>query len=108
LNQRPFRKREGTWASLYAALDRPALQPLPAECYVLAEWKTVRVNIDYHIEVDRHYYSVPCSLVGEQLEARSTAHTVEIFHRGKRVTSHVRNFTAYHHSTVREHMPKSH
>jgi transposase len=108
LNQRPFRKREGTRASLYAALDRPALQPLPVERYVLAEWKTVRVNIDYHIEVDRHYYSVPYSLVGEQMEARSTAHTVEIFHRGKRVTSHVRNFTAYHHSTVREHMPKSH
>jgi transposase len=108
LNQRPFRKREGSRSSLYAALDRPALQPLPAERYVLAEWKTVRVNIDYHIEVDRHYYSVPYSLVGEQLEARSTSHTVEIFHRGKRVTSHVRHFTAYHHTTVREHMPKSH
>jgi hypothetical protein len=65
----------------------------------------VRVNIDYHIEVDRHYYSVPYPLVGEQLEARSTANTVELFHRGKRVASHVRNFTAYHHSTVREHMP---
>jgi transposase len=108
LNQRPFRKREGSRTSLYAALDRPALQPLPAERYVMAEWKTVRVNIDYHIEVNRHYYSVPYSLVGEQLEARSTANTVEIFHRGKRVASHVRNFTAYHHSTVREHMPKSH
>lgn len=108
MNQRPFRKREGSRASLYAALDRPALQPLPAERYVLAEWKTVRANIDYHIEVDRHYYSVPYPLVGEKLEARSTAHTVEIFHHGKRVASHVRNFTLYHHSTVREHMPKSH
>jgi transposase len=108
MNQRPFRKREGSRASLYGALDRPALQPLPAERYVMAEWKTVRVNIDYHVEVDRHYYSVPYALVGEQLEARFTAHTVEIFHRGKRVVSHVRNFTAYHHSTVREHMPKSH
>jgi len=90
MNQRPFRKREGSRASLYAALDQPALQPLPAERYVMAEWKTVRVNIDYHIEVDRHYYSVPYALVGEQLEARFTAHTVEIFHRGKRVASHVR------------------
>jgi transposase len=108
LNQRPFRKREGSRASLYAALDRPALQPLPAERYVLAEWKTVRVNIDYHVELDRHYYSVPYPLVGEELEARSTAHTVEIFHRGKRVASHVRSFAAYHHTTVHEHRPKSH
>ena len=108
MNQRPFRKREGTRASLYAAIDRPALQPLPAERYVMAEWKTVRVNIDYHIEVDRHYYSVPYPLVGEKLEARSTANTVEVFHHGKRVASHVRNFSAYHHSTVHEHMPKSH
>ncbi len=108
LNQRPFRKREGTRASLYATLDRPALQPLPAERYVMAEWKTVRVNIDYHVEVDRHYYSVPYPLVGEELEARSTAHTVEIFHRGKRVASHVRSFAAYHHSTVHQHRPKSH
>lgn len=108
LNQRPFRKREGTRASLYATLDRPALQPLPAERYVLGEWKKVRPNLDYHVEVDRHYYSVPHRLAGEQLEARFTTTTVEIFHRGNRVASHVRSFTAYHHSTQHEHMPKSH
>jgi transposase len=108
LNQRPFHKREGTRASLYATLDRPALQPLPRERYVMSEWKTVRVNIDYHVEVDRHYYSVPYQLVGEKLETRSTLSMVEIFHHGKRVTSHVRSFTPYHHSTVTEHMPKSH
>ena len=108
MNQRPFRKQEGSRASLYATLDQPALQPLPAERYVLAEWKTVRANIDYHVEVNRHYYSVPYQLVGEQLEARSTTTTVEIFHRGKRVASHGRSFAAYHHSTQHEHMPKSH
>jgi hypothetical protein len=72
LNQRPFCKQEGTRASLYATLDRPALQALPVERYVMAEWKTVRVNIDYHVEVDRHYYSVPHKLAREQLETRST------------------------------------
>jgi transposase len=61
LNHRPFRKREGTRASLFAEVDRPALQPLPAERYVMAEWKTVRASIDYHVEIDRHYYSVPIS-----------------------------------------------
>jgi transposase len=108
LNQRPFRKREGTRASLYTSLDRSALQPLPAGRYVTAHWKTVRPNIDYHVEVDRHYYSVPHRLAGEQLEARFTTTTVEIFHRGNRVASHVRSFAAYQHSTQHEHMPKSH
>jgi transposase len=108
LNQRPFRKREGSRASLFAELDRPALQPLPTERYVLAHWKTVRASIDYHVEVDRHYYSVPYQLAGQKLEARFTAATVEIFHAGKRVASHARNSHAYRHTTVSEHMPKSH
>src|ERR1700736_4278555 len=68
-------------------MDRPALQPLPAQPYVMAEWKSVRANIDYHVEIDRHYYSVPYQLVGRQLEARFTAMTVEIFHRSLRVAS---------------------
>src|SRR3989441_1203836 len=85
LNHRPFRKREGSRASLFSELDQPALQPLPSEHYVLAYWKTVRASIDYHVEVDRHYYSVPYQLAGQKLEARYTATTVEIFHGGKRV-----------------------
>jgi transposase len=108
LNHRRFRKREGTRASLFAELDRPALQPLPRERYQLAEWKSVRVNIDYHVEIDRHYYSVPYQLVGQLLEARFTATTVEIFHRGIRVASHLRSHAAYCHTTNNEHRPKSH
>lgn len=108
LNHRPFRKREGTRASLYAELDRPALQPLPAERYVMAEWKTVRASIDYHVDIDRHYYSVPYQLAGQQMEARFTSTTVEIFHSGKRIASHPRSFVAWRHTTIREHMPKSH
>ena len=108
LNHRPFRKREGTRASLFAELDRPALQPLPAERYEMAEWKTVRASIDYHVEVDRHYYSVPYQLTGQQLDARFTSTTVEVFHSGKRIASHLRSFVAWRHTTIREHMPKSH
>src|SRR5471032_501277 len=108
LNNRRFRKRDGTRASLFAQVDRPALQPLPAERYVMAEWKTVRANIDYHIEIDRHYYSVPYQLAGQQLEARYTATTVELFQDGKRVASHARSSASYRHTTVHEHMPKSH
>jgi transposase len=108
LNQRPFRKREGSRASVFTELDQPALQPLPSERYILAHWKTVRASIDYHVEVERHYYSVPYQLAGQKLEARYTAATVEIFHGGRRVASHARNFVAYRHTTVFEHMPKSH
>jgi transposase len=108
INNRPFRKREGTRASLFAELDRPALQPLPGQRYQLAEWKKVRANIDYHVEVDRHFYSVPYQLIGMQLEARFTAFTVEIFHRGIRVASHPRSSAAYRHTTIAEHRPKSH
>jgi transposase len=108
LNTRPFRKREGSRDSLFAELDRPALQPLPSERYELAFWKTVRASIDYHVEVDRHYYSVPYQLAGQKLEARSTAVTVEIFYHGRRVASHTRNSQPHRHSTVSAHMPKSH
>jgi transposase len=108
LNHRPFRKREGSRASLFSELDQPALQPLPSEHYVLAYWKTVRASIDYHVEVDRHYYSVPYQLAGQKLEARYTAATIEIFHASKRVASHARNRVAYRHTTVAGHMPKSH
>jgi transposase len=108
INNRPFRKREGTRASLFAELDRPALQPLPQQRYQLAEWKKVRVNIDYHIEVDRHFYSVPYQLVGLQLEARFTASTVEIFNHSVRVAAHPRSSAAYRYTTIAEHRPKSH
>jgi transposase len=74
----------------------------------MAEWKSVRANIDYHVEIDRHYYSVPYQLVGQGLEARFTATTVEIFHRSVRVASHPRSSAAYRHTTNPEHRPKSH
>jgi transposase len=108
LNHRPFRKRDGCRASLYASLDRPVLQALPVERYVMADWVTVRPSIDYHVEVERHYYSVPYRLAGQSLEARYTAATVEIFKASKRIASHARSYAAYHHTTDPAHRPKSH
>lgn len=90
LNQRPFRKLPGCRQSLFETLECPLLRPLPAQPYQYAEWKQVRVNIDYHVEVDGHYYSVPYGLVKQRLEARLSAPTVELFHRGQRVASHPR------------------
>ena len=108
LNQRPFQKLSGSRASWFETLESSALQPLPATRYVLAEWKKARVNIDYHVELQRHYYSVPYSLNGEEVEVRYTAATVEIFHRGKRVASHGRDDRAGGYTTLSEHMPTSH
>ena len=87
LNTRPFRKLPGSRRSQFEQVDRPALRPLPSSPYVFAEWKTVRVHIDYHVEIDGHYYSVPHALVRRQLDVRLTARTVECFHRGQRVAS---------------------
>ena len=78
LNNRKFQKMDGTRRSLYETIDRPALKPLPSAPYEYAEWKKARVNIDYHIEIDDHYYSVPYQLVKEQVEVRVTATTVEV------------------------------
>jgi len=108
LNQRPLRKREGSRASLFAQLDRPALKPLPATRYEFGKWKTARVNIHYHIEVERHYYSVPYALVHLEVDARLTADTVEILHRGVRVASHVRSYEPGKATTLTAHRPKAH
>ena len=93
---------------LYERIDRPALTPLPATAFVYGEWKHARVNIDYHVELDGHYYSVPHALIHEQVELRSTATTVEAFYRGKRVASHARSNERGRHTTVDEHMPVAH
>jgi transposase len=108
LNQRPFRKRPGCRASLFAELDRPALGPLPAERFQLHHWTQARVNIDYHVQFDRHFYSVPYILTGQLVEIRSTATTIEIFHHGQRVASHARSRQPYQATTLTLHRPKSH
>lgn len=108
LNERPFRKRDGSRQTLYETLDRPALKPLPAERYQYGEWKRARVNIDYHVECDRHWYSVPYALTQQEVEIRATASTVEIFHKGIRVASHARAHAPHRHTTIHEHRPKSH
>lgn len=108
LNERPFRKREGSRASLFAQLDRPALKPLPLTRFEFGQWKTIRVDLDYHVEIDRHHYSVPHALARQQVDVRSTADTVEVFYRGVRVASHVVSAKPGEATTVTEHMPKSH
>jgi transposase len=108
LNNRMTRHLGASRRELFEALERPALKRLPAEPYVYAEWKECRAGLDYHVEVERHFYSVPHTLLRETMWARITARTVEVFHRGKRVAAHVRASSDRKHTTVREHMPSSH
>lgn len=108
LNRRPFKKLEGSRQSLFEELERPVLRPLPSRSYEYAIWKRATVNIDYHVEVERHYYSVPYQLAGQCCDARVTASTVEIFLRGRRVASHPRSNVRGRHTTDAYHMPDSH
>ena len=109
LNAKPMRHYGGaSRRDLFERLDRPALHPLPAEPYEYAEWRRAKVNIDYHIAVEQHAYSVPHALVHEVVEARLTATTVEVFHRGQRMASHPRSPHRSGFTTTAAHMPKSH
>lgn len=108
LNNRPFQKLTGSRRTLYESIDRPALKPLPLTRYEFGEWSKPRVNIDYHVEVYKHYYSVPYTLAHERVDARTTARTVELFFRSKRVASHKRSFEPGRFTTCKEHMPKEH
>lgn len=108
LNHRPFRKLVGSRREWFEKLDRPLLDPLPENPFSFGEWKKATVHIDYHIELDYHYYSVPYRLVGQVLESRLTATTVEVFHQGRRVASHARSYVRGTATTLEEHRPPAH
>lgn len=108
LNNKPFQKLEGSRRTLFETLDKPALKPLPPTRYEFAEWRKAKVNIDYHVEVDHNYYSVPYQLVQQQVDVRLTTTTVEILHGSKRVASHRRASGRGVFSTQDEHRPASH
>lgn len=109
LNNRPRRNLGGvTRRELYERLERAVLRPLPERRYEIAEWREAKVHLDYHIDVDSHWYSVPHSLVGERVEVRLTTEVVEVFYLGRRVASHRRSSDRFKPSTKREHMPANH
>ncbi len=107
VNNKPFKQLKGCRQQWFESLDKPMLAPLPKHAYQYVDIKTVKVNIDYHIQYDDHLYSVPHHLVGEKLELHGKEHLVELYFHNKRVTSHVRK---YHPgmTTLPEHMPNRH
>jgi len=108
VNARPFQKLAGSRRSVFDATERAALRPLPPSRYELAEWKTAKVNIDYHISVEGHLYSVPYGLVGAAVSVRLTATMLEVLHEGKRVAAHVRSAAKGRYTTAPMHRPRAH
>ena len=108
LNDRPMRVYQRSRRELFEQIERAQLRPLPAHEFVLCETKEAKVHIDYHVAFGGHFYSVPSALVGEPVRVRATATTVEIFHKHKRVASHLRSMQHGGYTTVTEHMPKAH
>lgn len=109
MNTRPMRKLGVSRADLLESLERPALRALPTAEYEYAEWRLARVGVDYHVEIESFYYSVPHGLIREQVDARITQRTIELFHRGKRIAAHQRRYgSAPRHGTDADHMPLAH
>jgi len=108
LNEHRFKKLPGNRQEVFERLDRPALKPLPVQRYEFAQWKKVSVNIDYHVELDGHYYSAPYTLIRQELMARYTGRTVELFHKSRRVAAHVRSYAKGQHTTLEDHRPPAH
>jgi transposase len=108
LNQRPMKKQPGSRLSQFEELDKPALKPLPEIAYIYTQVKPVKVHIDYHVEVEKHYYSVPHSLIKKKLEAHTTGELVTLYHRGNIVAVHPRSHRTGGHTTLDEHMPIAH
>ena len=106
--ERPIRRLGRTRRQLLEELDRPVLKPLPVEPYVFAQWRLCRVGIDYHVDVERHFYSVPYRFARAEVEVRLTSRTVEVFAKGERIAVHLRSSGNRKHTTIADHMPSSH
>ncbi|MFW6147976.1 MAG: Mu transposase domain-containing protein [Thermodesulfobacteriota bacterium] len=108
LNTRPMQHFKKSRREMFEELDKPVLRPLPERVFEIAEWKRAKVGIDYHVEFNKHYYSVPFKLLKKEVDIRATEHVVEMFYKTRRVSSHKRDDTPGRNSTHPEHMPESH
>jgi transposase len=108
INGRVMRGYDATRRELFERYDRPYLMPLPADRFVFCRWKKAKVNVDYHVAYEKHFYSVPHALLHETVEIRATEHSLEIYHKGRRVASHRRSLQKGRHTTEPAHMPVAH
>ncbi len=108
LNEQPFQKLPGSRRQRYEEIDRPALRALPVTAYELDDWGKAKANIDYHVQVERNFYSVPYTLVRQDIDVRLTARAIELFHKGRRVAAHRRCYGRGQFVTDPGHRPKAH
>lgn len=108
LNNRPFKKLPGSRFSTFTEIEKSELKALPKYPYEYTDFKKARVNVDYHVEFERHYYSVPYQLIGKEIMLRYTGQRVECWYNGKQIALHVRSYRQGAHTTISEHMPKAH
>jgi transposase len=108
VNRRPMKKLGKSRLELFEQLDKPHAKALPSERYVYQEWRKATVSMDYHIELDRHYYSVPYTFYGQRVDVRLSESSLEVFHQGQRIALHSRSYKKHAYSTQPEHMPPSH
>lgn len=108
LNNRPFKKLPGCRASAFIETDKPTLKPLPSYPYEYTDFKKAKVHVDYHVELDGHYYSVPYQYIGKEIALRFTLERVECWYQNQQIALHVRSNQKGKHTTIAEHMPKSH
>jgi transposase len=108
LNERPMTGINKSRYDLFVEIDKPALRPLPETRYTITAWKKAKVHIDYHVDVAKTYYSVPYTLIGQQVDISYTSSVIEIYHRGARVASHMRVNKPGAFVTDKLHMPHSH
>ncbi|HOS60597.1 MAG TPA: IS21 family transposase, partial [Syntrophorhabdaceae bacterium] len=108
LNNRPMAVINKSRLDLFVEIEKPALKPLPQKRFIIASWKKAKVHIDYHINVEKTYYSVPYTLIGQTVDVSYTGDVVEIYHRGRRVASHMRSNKPGAFVTEDLHMPTEH
>jgi transposase len=108
LNNRPFKKLPGSRSSTFEEIEKSALRPLPAHPYRYMQYKKARVHIDYHVELEQHYYSVPYQWIGKEIELRFTPESLECWHQGKQIALHIRSYRKGANTTLADHMPKAH
>jgi transposase len=108
LNERVMYGYKLSRQALFEQVDQPVLNPLPTQPFVFGWWKSVKVNPDYHLEVERHYYSVPYWFVSRQVQVKVSEQLIEVFQEHQRIACHERSRRPEGHTTVPEHMPPEH
>lgn len=108
MNEKVMKHIGSSRKDLYEKYEKPILGKLPQEPFEIYIWKKAKVNIDYHVEFERHYYSVPYSFIHKEVEIRVTKDMVEIYNSNKKIITHKRSYLLGKHTTITEHMPSQH